>query len=208
MSRSAHLRRLKKRSGACIISPLTRINRYGAIRIFRIRSPPMKSIHDRASSAREWSVVRLVVAIATLVAMIALPTHGQNLVTNGSFESPSVQGFHNTYVGVDAASLTGWVVDLAGTSIDHVNALWNDAEGFHSIDLNGTEAGSIYQDLATTAAQKYKIRFALAGNPVGYEDKRLEVRWDGANRRSYFCAGGTQYGRHGVDLPSVHRHGR
>jgi choice-of-anchor C domain-containing protein len=117
---------------------------------------------------------------ATSAAMLSSSTHGQNLVTNGSFESPTVQGLHNMYTGVDTVSLTGWVVDQAGTSVDHVNELWNDAEGFQSIDLNGTEAGSIYQDLATTSAQKYKIRFALAGNSHGFDDKRLEVLWDGA----------------------------
>jgi hypothetical protein len=45
---------------------------------------------------------------------------------------------------------------------------------------NGTEAGSIYQDLPTTPAQQYTIRFALAGNPFGFDNKRLEVLWDGA----------------------------
>jgi choice-of-anchor C domain-containing protein len=118
--------------------------------------------------------------MAAFSPIFAVRTHGADLVTNGGFESPSVVGQFETYYGVDTTSLTGWVVDQSGTSINHVNALWNDAEGFHSIDLNGTEASSIYQDLPTAAAQKYTIRFALAGNPFGFEDKRLEVLWDGA----------------------------
>jgi choice-of-anchor C domain-containing protein len=140
----------------------------------------MKTLYERTSSAHELSLCRTILVTTALVPIISVRTRGAHLVINGGFESPSVVGQFETYYGVDAASLTGWVVDQPGTSINHVNALWNDAEGFHSIDLNGTEASSIYQDLPTDAAQKYAIRFALAGNPFGFEDKRLEVLWDGA----------------------------
>lgn len=139
----------------------------------------MNAIRERAISTCEWNMVRLVLAIAAFFPMLAAPTHGADLVINGSFESPVVDGQFNTYIGVDTTSLTGWVVDQANTSVDHDGGLWVDADGFQSIDMNGTEAGSIYQDLATTASQQYTLRFALAGNPFGFDDKRLEVLWDG-----------------------------
>jgi choice-of-anchor C domain-containing protein len=140
----------------------------------------MNLLHDSENSVHRWTVIRIALIIGAGAAMLVSPARGNNLVTNGSFESPFVDGQFAVYHGVDATSLTGWVVDQANTSIDHISGLWVDAEGSQSIDMNGTEAGSIYQDLATSAAQQYTIRFALAGNPFGYENKRLEVLWDGA----------------------------
>jgi choice-of-anchor C domain-containing protein len=139
----------------------------------------MNSPQGSTYSRRKWSINKFLLYIVAVVPMFAAPTLGADLVTNGSFESPAVSGLFDTYYGVDATSLTGWVVDQAGTSINHVQTQWNDADGFQSIDLNGIVAGSIYQDLATTAAQQYKIRFALAGNPEGYDPKRVQVLWDG-----------------------------
>jgi choice-of-anchor C domain-containing protein len=139
----------------------------------------MSSLHVSSNLIHSRNVIKIVLAIGAIIPMFASPAHGDNRVTNGSFESPFVDGQFETYYGVDATSLTGWVVDHAGTSINHVNAQWNDADGFQSIDLNGIEAGSIYQDLSTTASQEYTIRFALAGNPEGQENKRLQVLWDG-----------------------------
>jgi choice-of-anchor C domain-containing protein len=140
----------------------------------------MTSLHQHASSVHRWQIIQFALAVAAIVAVFATQTRGADLVTNGGFESPFINGDFATYHGVDATSLSGWVVDQVGTSIDHDGGLWQDAEGLQSIDMNGTEAGSIYQDLATTPAQQYTIRFALAGNPFGIDNKRLEVLWDGA----------------------------
>lgn len=139
----------------------------------------MNSLPANSNLFQRRNIIGTVV-IGTILLILVAPTLAANLVTNGSFESPGVSGLFDTYYGIDATSLTGWVVDLAGTSINQVNAQWNDADGFQSIDMNGIVAGSIYQDLATTAGLQYSIRFALAGNPEGYEDKRLQVLWDGA----------------------------
>jgi choice-of-anchor C domain-containing protein len=98
-----------------------------------------------------------------------------SLVTNGSFETPVVgAAFAQRDVGFN---MDGWIV-YSG-NVDHIATLWEGAEGTHSLDMNGSTAGGIYQDLATTAGESYLIRFALSEN-FGSADKRLEVLWDGA----------------------------
>jgi choice-of-anchor C domain-containing protein len=128
------------------------------------------------SPRRHWSWL----VATTFVLALAVDANAVNLVTNGSFESPSVSGDHVMISAVDSVSIPGWVVDEAGTSVDLAQGVWFDADGFQSVDMNGIVAGSLYQDLATTAGVKYTIRFALAGNAFGQDDKRLEVLWDGA----------------------------
>jgi choice-of-anchor C domain-containing protein len=140
----------------------------------------LSSICGRVGFFQLRSILLTAFSVAAAIAVFTPSGRAQNLVTNGSFESPFIDGQFASYQGIDAVSLSSWVVDQVGTSVDHIAGLWQDADGSQSMDLNGTEAGSIYQDLATTAAQQYKIRFALAGNPFGIENKRLEVRWDGA----------------------------
>jgi choice-of-anchor C domain-containing protein len=96
------------------------------------------------------------------------------LIVNGSFETPDAGPvFAQRDVGFN---IDGWVV-YSG-NVDHIGQLWQSAEGEQNIDLNGSTAGGIYQDFATTAGQSYLIRFALSEN-FGSADKRLEVLWEG-----------------------------
>jgi choice-of-anchor C domain-containing protein len=100
------------------------------------------------------------------------------LIVNGGFELPDAGV---TFVGRNSGDNfggNGWTVDLG--EVDHVGGFWQAAVGAQSLDLNGSNAGAVYQDLATTPGQKYLIRFALAGNPFGEDDKRLEILWDDA----------------------------
>jgi hypothetical protein len=126
-----------------------------------------------------------VLVLAALVMGGAVTARAQNLVANGSFEIPAGVGSSSTYSGVDTTSLTGWVVDQAGTSIDHIGSLWNAADGAQSLDMNGLNAGTIYQDLTTTPGQAYRISFAMAGNPFGRGQKNLALSWDGAAIQGY-----------------------
>lgn len=138
----------------------------------------MTSNRTGVNSRRQMYAGRLIVAAAALVPMLAAPAAAVNLVTNGSFESPFILGDHAMITAVDSVSIPGWVVDQPGTSVDLAQGVWFDADGFQSVDMNGIVAGYLYQDLATTAGVKYTIRFALAGNGFGHDDKRLEVLWD------------------------------
>lgn len=83
---------------------------------------------------------------------------------NGSFEVPGISGGGNleTLVGGSAA-LSGWTV--TGASIDYLSTYWQAADGIHSLDLSGTNAGGVEQTFDTVAGRTYRVRFAMAGNP-------------------------------------------
>ena len=100
----------------------------------------------------------------------------QNLVVNGSFETPPAGGSFVSYGG--GGNIGGWTV--GGSGVDHIGGFWQAADGTQSVDLNGANAGSVFQDLVTIPGGQYRIRFALAGNPFGFEAKHLSVLWDGA----------------------------
>jgi len=100
---------------------------------------------------------------------------GPNLLTNGSFELPVVPASPG-YLTVDAGDSTtipGWTVVTpafyggSGGSVDVVStSVWNAEDGTNSIDLAGTstEAGGLYQDVATTPASQYTLTWWSAVN--------------------------------------------
>lgn len=84
------------------------------------------------------------------------------LVTNGGFEDPDFGGSFTKYTAPDSTSLTGWVVSSG--SVDHIGTYWTAAAGSYSLDLNGSDEGVIYQDLATVSGQRYRLSFYMSGN--------------------------------------------
>jgi choice-of-anchor C domain-containing protein len=98
------------------------------------------------------------------------------LVTNGSFETgPSVgsQGY-TTLTATDSTSISGWTVssgdiDYIGGSSPH----WFAADGSASLDMNGSQQGTIDQTLTTVAGKQYTLSFYLGPNPDGQFGKFL-----------------------------------
>ena len=126
-----------------------------------------------------------VLALGLLNGMICTPAAAQNIVLNPSFESPVVQA--NGFNGYSAGStgITSWTV--ASGSVDHIGAgFWQAADGVQSVDMNGTDAGSLFQDLVTIPGSAYNLTFALAGNPAGAPTiKHLQVVWNGLNQGTF-----------------------
>lgn len=111
------------------------------------------------------------------VSIEELATEGA--VRNGGFEELVIGSpYQAFFAGQDIGG--GWMVE-SGT-VEIVRDYWQAAEGHQSIDLTGIfdEAGTIYQDIPTTAGQRYALRFAFAGNPedVGGADKRIKAFWN------------------------------
>ena len=124
----------------------------------------------------------------------------KNVVSNGSFELPPVLVPSLNYVAGHLFS--GWQVETG--NVDHVfSSSWISADGFQSMDLNGTAAGAIFQDVPTTPGQAYFLRYAIAGNPAASPVLKTNVAWwDGAvlatntaniTGRSYDDMGWTNY---------------
>jgi choice-of-anchor C domain-containing protein len=89
-----------------------------------------------------------------------------NIVSNGSFEdatSTCTPGFDTLFSG--STTITGWTV--GGNSIDWICGYWSAADGTHSLDMSGNNAGSISQDLSTIVGATYTVEFYLSGNDDG-----------------------------------------
>jgi choice-of-anchor C domain-containing protein len=99
---------------------------------------------------------------------------GPNLVANVDFECPPIASSYQVFTAGQA--FCGWMV--TAQSIDIVGSLWVAADGKQSVDLTGSPgAGTIEQFLLTVPGQRYRIRFALAGNGGVPAVKELAVAW-------------------------------
>ena len=114
-----------------------------------------------------------------------------SIVVNGSFESGPDPG---SYLPLNPGStaIPGWTVTRG--QIDYVG-IWQDFDGSRSIDLDGSPGfGGIAQTLPTTPGVRYRVNFALAGNPHGPpEPKLLQVTAAGQSAIFAFNATATTY---------------
>jgi choice-of-anchor C domain-containing protein len=106
------------------------------------------------------TVFCLLVGTAANAAVIFAPVP----LVNGDFETPMVthpDGFIYLFAG--DPTITGWTI--TGNSVDLKGSIWAAQNGAQSVDLSGITAGGIYQDVATTPGQAYRLSFYMAGNP-------------------------------------------
>src|SRR3977135_1229617 len=73
------------------------------------------------------------------------------IVKDGSFEKPNANGYENLGAGqtFGAWSVGSGDIDVVGTNF------WMAHSGIQSVDLNGWNTGSIYQDLPTNSGTQY-----------------------------------------------------
>ncbi|ONI71786.1 hypothetical protein BWI15_16765 [Kribbella sp. ALI-6-A] len=104
----------------------------------------------------------LLLALSTaLVALTASPASAAPVFANG-FEDPALGVEFHDYVA--GQQFGGWTVTSG--SVD-LTTDWQDAEGRQSLDLNGSNDGSVARTLPATLLTTYKVTFAVAGNPEG-----------------------------------------
>jgi choice-of-anchor C domain-containing protein len=114
-----------------------------------------------------------------------VPRPPANLLVNGSFE----QGPHiDQFVALDPGStaVRGWKVTRG--QIIWQGTLCKAQDGGRSLDLHGEHGhGGIEQSFKTTIGQRYRVTFAMAGNPDGSVPvKRLAVRAAGKKQEFAF----------------------
>lgn len=128
---------------------------------------------------------RLLWAAVIALVLSSLPAIANtNFVINGDFETPAYPP-GTPFVAYFAVSpaIVGWLVEAG--AVDHIRDYWEPANGEQSIDLTGSPGrGTLRQDMNTTAGAKYRLRFAMAGNPEPHpvcapepKVKKMEVRW-------------------------------
>jgi len=91
------------------------------------------------------------------------PASAINLIKNGSFENSSLgSGFGFVSVPTNSTAINNWTV--TSRSVDYINTLWQNSNGNFSLDLSGSQAGSIAQTFVTQPGNQYSVSFDLAGN--------------------------------------------
>ncbi|HVP31269.1 MAG TPA: choice-of-anchor C family protein [Myxococcota bacterium] len=125
---------------------------------------------------------RLLAAPFAIWGLVALPAGAASLVTNGSFETATINpggGFLAVLPG-DTTSIPGW--EVFQDNVHYIGTFWQASDGIRSIDLDGTvgAAGGVRQTFATVPGQTYLVSFDLAGNPLGAPAiKPMRVSADG-----------------------------
>lgn len=97
--------------------------------------------------------------------LLSISTARANLLTNGSFESASIDpgaGFLHVVPGV--SSITGW--DVITADVHYMGTFWEASDGIRSLDLDGliNSAGGVSQTFSTIAGTQYEVTFDMAGN--------------------------------------------
>jgi choice-of-anchor C domain-containing protein len=114
-------------------------------------------------------------------AMLVLAAQGASAATisNGSFETGSVNPGSFQFLGAGSTAIDGWTVGGAG-GIDYIGTYWTASNGGRSVDLSGGGIGSISTLISgLTVGQEYTISYDLAGNPAGAPTtKHLQVAVD------------------------------
>jgi choice-of-anchor C domain-containing protein len=124
----------------------------------------------------------------------------RNLIVNGSFEEgPEIPRFGLAILQLENGStaITGWVVSQG--NIDVLDSSFcKAADGKRSLDLNGVIPGAIRQTFKTRKGQKYRVTFALAGNPEHPPTvKKLQVSAGGMAREFHFDTAGKAWNNMG-----------
>lgn len=125
-----------------------------------------------------------VAALAVTGLLCALSNQASaNLIVNGSFEEPAIEGAPWFKVYTTAGQgLTGWTVGERSVDLVHDNfgGTGPAYDGVQFLDLAGTPGpGAISQGFATVIGQMYELTFAYANNP-GLSPASADVALDGA----------------------------
>jgi choice-of-anchor C domain-containing protein len=118
--------------------------------------------------------------------------------TNPSFESGTYldNGLGWEQLNAGDESIDGWKVDAG--SVDWIGDLWTAPDGAMSIDLSGSDEGTLSQTFETTIGNTYTVSFLMSGNPSGgVPVKTLNVSATGGSPASY------SHDTTGTDLTSM-----
>ena len=103
-------------------------------------------------------------ALSGLLALAASASVASAQLTNGSFESATVNpGSGFTTHSAGSTDITGWTVYRA--NIDYIGGFWPASDGARSLDMNGDQGfGGIYQAVTLGAGSLYRLQFDQSSN--------------------------------------------
>jgi Protein of unknown function (DUF642)/PEP-CTERM motif len=139
-------------------------------------SDPIYILHF--SHYKEPTMNRFAICIAAVASLLVAASSAQaNLLTNGSFETPTVPNGGFTSFPVGSATLTGWTVfGPAGTEVAIVSGSFSQGgvsfpaqDGTQWLDLTGAAVNStegVSQAITTTVGNRFQLSL-FVGNTTG-----------------------------------------
>ena len=119
----------------------------------------------------------IVLALVATLGLLSTPVTSQNLITDGSFETPIVSPTGFTDFPVGSSAIPGWmvfgpggtVVSVVGGSFSQLGVTFPAQNGVQWLDLTGNgsnAAEGVQQSVTTIAGRQYQLSFYL-GNTTG-----------------------------------------
>jgi hypothetical protein len=127
--------------------------------------------------------MRSLLVVISGVLLLAQALRAQNLLVNGSFESPDVEA--GTALVYPDGDVPGWSDSSGGLMCgieiqDHCCGSPSDGEQHAELDTQNC-SGAISQSVATQAGASYVLTFDFAARPGGFMTfYNLLVRWNGS----------------------------
>jgi choice-of-anchor C domain-containing protein len=131
---------------------------------------------------RRLFTAAVAVGMMTAAGMVtAAPAQATTGLVDGSFENPVLpagSGFQRLFA---PATMGAWTVTQGSVDLSAAG-FWQNADGNQSLDLDGAfDPGGVAQTFNTVPLLKYRVTYALAGNPAsGPIIKTGKVLADGA----------------------------
>lgn len=136
----------------------------------------------------------IALAFLALLGQLSTSAFAQNLITNGSFESPVVSPTGYTEFPVGDSALSGWTVfgpsgmnvAIVGGSLASSGVTFPAQDGVQWLDLSGTNSRNtegVQQSVTTVAGRQYQLSFYIGnttGGGVFGSTSTVEVLVDGA----------------------------
>ena len=119
---------------------------------------------------------------AFLGALLAISgtAHADNLLVNGSFESPSIAGYNYIFYPSGSNAITGWTATGAGETQNTRTEFLPAADGFQWVDLTGNigyDKGLISDAVATEIGSTYRLSFFL-GDYAPFGSSTVSVKFN------------------------------
>lgn len=124
--------------------------------------------------------------LALTFAILSLASFTSKAVglVNPSFELPAIPS-PNPWIGLSGSPAGfGWVIPSGNVEVIS-STLWSPSHGNQSLDLNGDQPGTIYQDFTFPSAGLWAIKFDMSANPgdinIQSNNKTLRVDFGAAS---------------------------
>jgi MSHA biogenesis protein MshQ len=144
----------------------------------------------RRPKPRSWRALgtgaAVVIGLCIAIPLVRFAFGASANFQNGNFAGSTNLGTGDVGIaGLNTTSLTGWTI-AANSSIDVVgSAIWSASPGNtsnYSVDLDGTNPGTLSQTFATTTGQAYTLNFDLSANYLGTATNTVKVTVAGASQ--------------------------